>query len=164
MAGCPYESQIRAAAIRAGINPDVAVAQMMQESGCNPNVCSNAGACGIAQFLPGTWSQYGSGSRSDVNASLNAWAAYFSHLLSKFGGDYRLALAGYHSGEGAAKKALANCQGNPKTCGYVNSILGNAGSGAGSPAAIATNGDARAGSSVLSWVIVGFVALLILRR
>jgi soluble lytic murein transglycosylase-like protein len=114
-------------ATRYGIDPNVALAQIRQESGCRPAVCSSAGACGIAQFLPGTWSQYGSGSRTDVDASLTAWGLYMQHLLSIFGGDYRLALAGYHSGEGAARAALANPAGNPKTNNYVNSILGATG-------------------------------------
>lgn len=48
------------------------------------------------------------------------------HLLGLFGGDYRLALAGYHSGEGDARGALANPSGNPNTTHYVNTILSRA--------------------------------------
>lgn len=116
-----------AAAQRYGIDPAIALAQINQESGFNPNARSGQGAMGIAQFMPGTWAQYGSGSPFDAAAALEAWGRYMSHLLARFGGDYRLALAGYHSGEGAARAALNNCKGNPRTCGYVNSIMAAAG-------------------------------------
>lgn len=156
MAACQYEAQIRATAIRYGINPDIAVAQIMQESGCRPLVCSSAGACGIAQFMPGTAQQYGLTDRTNVQASLDAWGRYMSDLLSRFGGDYRLALAGYHSGAGAAQKALNNCKGNPKTCGYVNSILGSARS-AGS-----INGDASTTGSTSPLLLVAIGVLVFL--
>jgi soluble lytic murein transglycosylase-like protein len=110
-----------------GINPAIALAQINQESGCRPTVCSNMGACGIAQFLRSTFAQYGSGNINNIDDSLNAWGNYMRHLLDLFGGDYRLALAGYHSGEGAARASLANPAGNPLTNNYVNSILGSSG-------------------------------------
>lgn len=122
------QAQIFAYADRYGIDRNVALAQIRQESGCRSTVCSNQDACGIAQFIPGTWAQYGKGSRTDINASLDAWGRLMRDLLSAFGGDYRLALAGYHSGAGAARAALNNPAGNPRTNNYVNSILGSAGS------------------------------------
>jgi soluble lytic murein transglycosylase-like protein len=157
MAGCPYESLIRQAAIARGINPGIAVAQAMQESGCRPGVCSGAGACGIFQQMPGTAAQYGITDRFNPNQSIDGWARIMSDLLDRFNGDYRLALAGYHSGPGAAQKALNNCAGNPKTCNYVNSILGASGG--------ASGGQPGAGGEVspLVWVAIGIVALMALR-
>lgn len=118
------QAQIYAYADKYGIDRGIALAQMRQESGCNPNAVSSQGAQGIAQFIPGTWNQYGSGSPFDIGSALDAWGQYMSHLLSKFGGDYRLALAGYHSGEGSAVAALNNPVGNPRTNNYVASIIG----------------------------------------
>lgn len=125
------QAQIFAYADKYGIDRGVALAQMRQESGCNPNAVSPQGAQGIAQFIPGTWSAYGSGSPFDIGSALDAWGAYMSHLLSTFGGDYRLALAGYHSGEGAAQAALNNPSGNPRTNQYVNNIIGALGTAGG---------------------------------
>lgn len=122
------QAKIFAYADQYGIDRNVALAQIKQESGCRSTVCSSAGACGIAQFIPDTWARYGGGGdRNDVDASLSAWGTLMRHLLDLFKGDYRLALAGYHSGEGAAQAALNNPSGNPKTNQYVNAILGNAG-------------------------------------
>ena len=113
---------------RYGIDRSIAFAQIKQESGCRSSVCSHQGACGIAQFIESTAAAYGV-NRSDVDSSLDGWGRYMRHLLNKFSGDYRLALAGYHSGEGAARAALNNCPGNPNTCHYVNVIMSAAGRG-----------------------------------
>lgn len=52
-----YDSQIRAASERwlPGWDWRWLKAQYYQESLLQPDVCSHAGACGIAQFMPGTW-------------------------------------------------------------------------------------------------------------
>lgn len=152
MANCPYEAQIRAAAIQSGINPDIAVAQALQESGCRPTVCSSAGACGLWQFIPSTAAAYGLTDRSDPVASTTAWARLMRDLLDRFNGDYSLAMAAYHSGPGAAQAALNNCKGNPKTCNYVSSILGSAGTTGG-------DGSTPAGSA-LSPVTIAVIALI----
>ncbi len=112
-----------------GIDPGIAVAQIQAESSFNPSASSGV-AHGLAQFTPATWRAYGGGGGDIWNGedSLKAWGRYMSHLLSVFGGDYRLALAGYHSGEGDARAALNNPAGNPKTNAYVNKIMGSAGS------------------------------------
>lgn len=155
---CQYDAQIRATAIRYGINPDIAVAQIMQESGCRPLVCSGAGACGIAQFIPSTAAAYGLTDRTNVAASLDAWGRYMRDLLNAFGGNYRLALAGYHSGQGSAQAALNNCKGNPNTCGYVNKILGSAGNVGGDGLNTGTGS-----LSPVTLIAIGVIAFLALR-
>lgn len=167
-----YEQAFAAAAARYGIDWSIGRRQIQQESGFRC-VTSSAGAGGPAQFLPGTWAQYGSGDRCNPAAAAEAWARYMSHLLSIFGGDYRLALAGYHSGEGAARAALRNCRGNPRTCDYVNRIMGGAASppstvGASSPLP-AVDGPGFdlsgifGGISTAALVAFGVVAFLILK-
>lgn len=151
---------VRSAARRYSIDEGIALRQIKQESGFNPNAVSSQGAQGLAQFIPGTWAIWGSGSPFDPVAAMEAWGKYFSHLLSKFGGDYRLALAGYHSGEGAAVAALRNCIGNPRTCAYVNAIMGG-----GIVSSLPTSpftGQAPT-TNYAPLVIVGVIALLFMR-
>jgi soluble lytic murein transglycosylase-like protein len=128
----------RQAAARYGIDPDIAVAQIQQESGFNPYARSRVGAQGIAQFMPGTWARYGKGSPLDPVAALDAWGRYMSDLLKKFKGRYDLALAGYNSGENRREYEAAARDGRPinwgvlprgvqsETKAYVAKILANA--------------------------------------
>lgn len=82
-----------------GIDRDIAYRQIDSESGFNPDAKSPAGAKGIAQFVDGTARRFGLTDPFDPIASLDAWGAYMSFLLERFGYRYDLALAGYNSGE-----------------------------------------------------------------
>lgn len=148
------------AAARYGINPQLAFAQARQESGLNPNAQSGQGAQGLFQFIPGTWARYGSGNPFDPVASADAWGKYMSHLLSLFEGDYRLALAGYHSGEGAARAALNNPAGNPRTANYVNTIMGAVGGAVSDAASSIMTPSISIGGFQLSPLMIGGVLLV----
>jgi soluble lytic murein transglycosylase-like protein len=137
--------KIRAKAAAAGIDTEIAVAQLRRESaGFNPHYVfgpgkSPAGAMGLAQFMPGTWATYGRGNPYNVDDALEAWAKYMRKLLNQFGGRYDLALAGYNSGENRAEYAAAARAGRAinwavlprgvqsETQEYVRVILANAG-------------------------------------
>jgi soluble lytic murein transglycosylase-like protein len=97
-------SLVRDTAKRFGIDESIAVAQIKQESGFNPNARSSAGALGVAQFMPATARRFGLTNPRDPRAAMDAWGKYMTFLLKKFGGDYRLALAGYNAGEGNVMK------------------------------------------------------------
>jgi type IV secretory pathway VirB2 component (pilin) len=72
-------------AINAGIPPNVFLAQIQAESGFNPNIgCNAAGACGIAQFIPATATQFGINPNDPV-ASLQAAAQYDAQLEAQTG-------------------------------------------------------------------------------
>jgi len=86
-----------------GIDPGVAYAQIDRESGFNPRAVGSSGERGLAQFMPGTWARFGSGSFDnafDPELNLNAWGGYMTYLLGLFNGDYASALTGYNGGEG----------------------------------------------------------------
>lgn len=134
--------RIIAAANRYGINPNIAVAQLRRESvNFKPYYVygpgrSPAGAQGLAQFIPGTWARYGSGSPFNPDNALEAWGKYMTHLLSIFGRRYDLALAGYNWGENrqTLRNALASGRSiltysiPAETRGYVSNIMSAAGS------------------------------------
>lgn len=118
---------VKDAATRFGIDQSIALAQIQQESGFNPRATSPQNARGLAQFIDSTWAMYGSGDPYDAAASMEAWGRLMSDLLIQFGGDYRKALIGYHSGAGAVEGVLRNPSGNPKSTAYYQNILGNSG-------------------------------------
>lgn len=84
----------------------------IMESSYNPFACSNKGATGIWQMMPGTATGFGIkqnfwyDGRRDVIASTRAALDYISYLGSYFGGNWLLAIAAYDTGEGNVLSAI----------------------------------------------------------
>ena len=95
-----YVQMVKDAAQKSGLPESVVAAQINLESGFNPNAKSGAGAEGIAQFLPSTFSQYGTGSPYNPQDAFNAYANYMSTLLKQEGGSVYKALEAYNAGPG----------------------------------------------------------------
>ena len=115
---------------RYGLNPEIFVSQMMQESGMNPDAVSPKGALGIAQIMPATARNPGYGVRpiedpTDPEEGLRFGAEYMRAMLDEFGGDYKLALSAYNAGAGAVKK-YGGVPPFQETQNYVSKILGGA--------------------------------------
>jgi len=94
-----------------GIDPNIALAQIYQESHFNPNAVSPAGAKGVAQFIDTTARAYGITDPFNVDQSLEAWGQLMSGLLYQFNGRYDIALAAYNSGPNRQEYANAAAQG-----------------------------------------------------
>jgi len=98
-----------------GLDKTVAMRQLYSESAFSPDVVkckrkSSAGAQGIAQFMPGTWPSYGTGSPCDPKQALKAYVKFMGKLMEMFPGRLDLSIAGYNSGpyKSAYKQALKN--------------------------------------------------------
>lgn len=90
----------RQAAQRAGIDPDLFVRQINQESGFRTDRTSPAGAQGIAQIVP----RFHPGvNTTDPRASLDYAANLMASHLKTYNGDIRKALVAYNGGGGAVK-------------------------------------------------------------
>lgn len=98
-------------------------AQLIQESSLNTNAISPVGAEGIAQFMPGTWSDVSrelglAGSPTDAELAIPAGAYYMAKLRNIWKWPrpeedrHNLALACYNAGCGNILKAQKLC-GNP---------------------------------------------------
>lgn len=117
------------------ISPPLIAAQIQQESGWNPNARSGAGAEGIAQFMPGTWTTWGvdadgNGSASPFDSAdaivaqgkfmcslaKAATNAVNGHAVS--GVFIQLVLGGYNAGWGAVLNA-GGVPANSQTQNYV---------------------------------------------
>lgn len=118
--------RIRFYARQYGINENVAIWQIWQESRFNPRAVSPAGAKGLCQFMPGTAARFGV-NVWDIESSLNGWGKYMSWLLKQpyINGNIAFALAGYNAGEGKVKK-FAGIPPYKETENYVRIILENA--------------------------------------
>jgi hypothetical protein len=113
-----YRAAARRAAVRNGLDPNIFVRQIQQESGFNPNARSPAGATGIAQIMPATARGWGV-DPTDPIASLNAAAKNMASYVKKYG-SYENALRAYNAGPGAIERS----KGFAETNNYVKTILG----------------------------------------
>ncbi|HEX5929867.1 MAG TPA: transglycosylase SLT domain-containing protein [Solirubrobacterales bacterium] len=116
-----YREPLLRSGTRWNVAPALLAAQLMAESGFDPNAGSPAGAQGIAQFMPGTAAAYGLDNPFDPVAAIDAQAHLMSDLLRQFGSP-ELALAAYNAGPGAVEPC--NCVPDyPETRAYVSRIL-----------------------------------------
>jgi soluble lytic murein transglycosylase-like protein len=105
-----------------GLNPQIFLRQINQESGFNPRARSGAGALGIAQFMPATARGFGVNPMDPV-AALRAAARMDAGNLKKYG-SYQRMLSAYNSGR--ADAYLNPHFAGGQTYNYVRSIMGGA--------------------------------------
>ena len=115
VAGSSYDSFI-SDLNEIGLDKEIAMRQLYAESSYNPSVIncsisSSAGAKGIAQFMPSTWTAYGGGGNiCSVGDSLKAYPKLMKDLMKQFPNRIDLVLAGYNWGSNRSvlKNAYAN--------------------------------------------------------
>jgi hypothetical protein len=127
------ERELRALAAqmaeRYGLDPEVFVRQIQQESSFNPQARNRrTGATGLGQVMAATAQDPGFGvtplrDRLDPVENLRFSAEYMAAMLNKYDGDYRLALAAYNAGPGRVDRA-GGIPGIEETQNYVAKILG----------------------------------------
>jgi soluble lytic murein transglycosylase-like protein len=99
-----------------GLDKEIAMRQLYAESSYSPSVIncsisSSAGARGIAQFMPSTWTAYGGGGNiCNVGDSLKAYPRLMKDLMKQFPNRIDLVLAGYNWGSNRSvlKNAYTN--------------------------------------------------------
>jgi len=107
---------------RSGIDPLVLHSVIRQESRFQADVLSPAGAVGLMQLMPRTAAATARKEkmrkpgrkellRPSVNIQLGA--AYLSHLVKRYGGDYFRAVAAYNAGEAAVGRWWKGSNGDP---------------------------------------------------
>ena len=102
----PYESELRAAASHAGVDPMLVAGLVRQESTFDTNAVSHAGAYGLMQLLPKTARLlarqqrvgYSRARLTDPSYNLRLGTVYLAQLQKSWGG-FEAALAAYNAGE-----------------------------------------------------------------
>jgi soluble lytic murein transglycosylase-like protein len=92
-----------------GVDPQLARALAWMESGFQQDVVSSVGAIGVMQLLPETWDFVDTvllGQRTPRNyeGNVRAGVRYLRWQLDQFGGNVRLALAGWYQGARAVRE------------------------------------------------------------
>jgi soluble lytic murein transglycosylase len=128
-----YEQVVRSYADERGLDPAVVAAMIYAESRFHPDARSEAGAIGLMQILPetGEFIARSTGGEDfvvadlrnpDLNVRYGTWL--LAHLLDRYGGDLRLALAAYHAGAGNVDEWLSAGSeiAFPETRAYVDEV------------------------------------------
>ena len=92
-----------------GVDPTLARALAWMESGFQQDVVSSVGALGVMQLLPETWEfvdvvLLGVRTPRNYQGNVRAGVRYLRWQLDEFGGDRRLALAGWYQGARAVRE------------------------------------------------------------
>jgi hypothetical protein len=92
-----------------GVDPALARALAWMESGFQQDVVSSVGALGVMQLLPETWEfvdtvLLGVRTLRNYQGNVRAGVRYLRWQLDEFGGDRRLALAGWYQGARAVRE------------------------------------------------------------
>jgi len=124
-----YVEMARMIAIEEGVDPDLFLRLVQQESSFNQDARSSAGAIGFTQLMPGTAADLGVDPYDDEE-NLRGGARYLRQQLDTFG-DPKLALAAYNAGPGNVRK-YGGIPPFKETQNYVSKILGGDYTGTGS--------------------------------
>jgi soluble lytic murein transglycosylase-like protein len=117
-----YDELIALSAARNGVDPNLVVAVMRQESGFNPRARSYKGASGLMQLMPGTAQRFGVTNIYDAAQNIEGGTRYLRFLNDQFNGDVNLILAGYNAGEHAVVNSGYQVPRYRETQNYVKSI------------------------------------------
>lgn len=117
-----YDELIAHSAARNGVDPNLIIAVMRQESGFNLRARSYKGASGLMQLMPGTAQRFGVTNIYDPAQNIEGATRYLRFLLDSFNGDVSLVLAGYNAGENAVVNSGYKIPRYRETQNYVRSI------------------------------------------
>ena len=117
-----YDALVMKAAAKHGVDPNLVMAVMQQESGFNPRARSYKGASGLMQLMPATARRFGVENIYDPAQNIDAGTRYLRFLLDTFDGDVELALAGYNAGENAVVHSGYQVPRYRETQNYVRTI------------------------------------------
>jgi hypothetical protein len=146
---------LRAEAVRAaqaaGVDPDLFLRLIQQESKFNPNAVSPKGAIGLAQLMPATAAELGVDPNDPIQ-NLMGGARYLRDRIDEFNGDVRLGLSAYNAGAGNVRK-YGGIPPFKETQNYVARIMGGAGNtslmgGAGNTSLMGGTGNDNLGAGM----------------
>jgi soluble lytic murein transglycosylase-like protein len=117
-----YGEVIEKAADRYGVDGRLIYSVIMTESSGRADAVSPKGAKGLMQLLDGTAADMGVTDSLDVHQNIMGGTKYLRHLLDKFDGNTRLALAAYNAGPGTVSK-YNGVPPYPETRKYITEVL-----------------------------------------
>ncbi|EJO5347700.1 lytic transglycosylase domain-containing protein [Clostridium botulinum] len=126
------DSAVEKASRKYGVDKELLMAVIKQESDFNPNSVSHAGAKGLMQLMPGTAKELGVTNPFDIEQNIDGGTKYLKKMLHMHGNVKELALAAYNAGPGTLQwrgvKSVSDISKLPsETRNYVKNIMKNYG-------------------------------------
>lgn len=126
----PYVDMIRKEAIAQGVDPDLMLRMVAQESGFNPMAKSKAGAGGLFQLMPGTAKEMGVQNVYDPATNIKGGVGYYKKMLDLYG-EPQAAMIAYNWGPGNFDKHRAGAESHKslpqETSDYVQALYASGG-------------------------------------
>lgn len=122
-------SAVDSAAKKYGIDSNLILAIIKQESDFDPNSTSECGASGLMQIMPDNFSNLGITDRYDINQNIDGGTKLFKEYLDQYGGNIEMALMAYNGGPGTMQRRGVSSANDlykmPKeTQNYVPKVMG----------------------------------------
>jgi soluble lytic murein transglycosylase-like protein len=118
------DNLMQQAAARENLSVDLLRAVINQESGFRPCAVSPKGAMGLMQLMPSTFNELGKQDPFDPRQNIDSGARFLKQLLTRYGGDVKLALGAYNAGP-ARVDASGGVPEIEETLRYVQAIMGS---------------------------------------
>ena len=120
---------VDAASKKYGVDSNLILAIINQESNFDPYATSGAGAAGLMQIMPQNFSSLGITDKFDVNQNVNGGTKLLKEYLNQFDGNMEMALMAYNGGPGTMQKrgvsSAADLYKMPQeTRNYVPKVMG----------------------------------------
>lgn len=122
------DEAVRKASQKYGVDSNLIMAVIKQESDFNPNSVSEAGAEGLMQLMPGTASELGVSNPYNIEENVDGGTKYLKSLLNMYADNKQLALAAYNAGPGTLQtRGVSDVSGISRlpyeTKDYVNKVM-----------------------------------------
>lgn len=117
-----YDDIVNRAAAKYDLDTSLIKAVIASESAGNPHALSSSNAKGLMQLIDSTATMVGVKNIWDPEQNIHGGAKYLKHLMDKFDGDVKLAVASYNAGPAKIEKTR-KIPAIPETQQYVRRVM-----------------------------------------
>jgi len=112
-----------------GVDSNLILAIIKQESDFDPNSTSSCGATGLMQIMPENFANAGITDKYDVDQNINGGTKLFKEYLNQYDGNTEMALMAYNGGPGTMQKRGVSSASDlykmpQETQNYVPKVMG----------------------------------------